>query len=114
MDKYITSVPREFVLSSSNNRTPLYIYGGTGVGCHLEVGHITQWSYKKGKTKREYFCSYQYIVDEISSFITWNRNILDFLLFLIYCYREIGNRIKLMHLMHVTHHMLSLERVSSG
>lgn len=44
MGKYITCVPGEFVLSSSNNRTPLHIDGGTGVGCHLEVGHIAQWS----------------------------------------------------------------------
>lgn len=49
MSKYITSVPREFVLSSSNNGTPLYIYGGTGVGCHLEVGHVAQRSCKRGR-----------------------------------------------------------------
>lgn len=42
--KHITDVPREFVLSSSYDWAPLHIYGGTGVRCHLEVGHITQRS----------------------------------------------------------------------
>ena len=47
--KYITCVPGEFVLSCSNDGTPFHIYGGTGVGCHLEVGHITQRSWEIGR-----------------------------------------------------------------
>lgn len=41
-----TSVPRELVLSSPNNNTPLNRYGAAGVRRHLEVGHKAHWSWK--------------------------------------------------------------------